>query len=292
MSADSRRTSEGDGTRPMSRLEELLADRAVQPLTAEEQRELERLLAAAGRVDADEFDRAAAAIELALGVRRKLEPLPAALRERIATSASLSATQFRSAHHRAIADSARAARPSLSPMPRSTFILWSGWAAAAAAILLTIFIAQVARRSDRLGTQSPGVPGATGATGATGAAVAAAKDKLSLPWKPTDDPDGKNVRGEIVWSDALQAGFMHFTGLPKNDPAQHQYQLWIFDSNQDDRYPIDGGVFDIASANGEAIVPIQAKLKVKWPRMFAVTEEKPGGVVVSAREHLVALAQI
>ena len=123
-------------------------------------------------------------------------------------------------------------------------------------------------------------------------AVASANDKLAVAWKPTNDPAGQNVHGEIVWSNKLQSGFMRFAGLPKNDPKQRQYQLWIFDANQDDKYPIDGGVFDVDSTSGDVIVPIHAKLKVVSPKMFAVTEEKPGGVVVSAREHLVALAQI
>jgi hypothetical protein len=285
MSADSRRTTNGDEAPPMSRIEELFADRAVQPLSAEEQHELERLLADSGdrgHIDAGEFDRAAAAIDLALGARRH-EPMPAALRDRIGAGASLSATQFRSAHHRAIADGARALTGTPRVVARSSVVLWSGWIAAAAVLAFTSLL--LFGRSQWKKVANP--PGSQLVE-----AVNAASDKLAVPWKPTDDPDGKSVRGEIVWSSALQSGFMRFTGLPKNDPATHQYQLWIFDTNQDERYPIDGGVFDVSSANGEVIVPIRAELTVAWPKMFAVTKEKPGGVVVSAREHLVALAQI
>lgn len=69
----------------------------------------------------------------------------------------------------------------------------------------------------------------------------------------------------------------HMTGC---DPAQRQYQLWIFDRNQDEKTPVDGGVFDITS-DGEVIIPIRAKLRVAEAYLFAVTIEKPGGVVVS-----------
>lgn len=277
MSADSRRGPGGDTSQPIDRLEELLADRALQGLSPEEERELAELLSKSPDVDADAFDRAAAAIDLALGEQR-FEPLPARLKSRVAASASLSSTQIRSAHHRAIAETARPAGQQLSPVARSSFLLWSGWTVAAAAILFMVYIARVRLR-----------PGDT--TNFLDV-IEAANDRLAVAWKPTEDPDGKNVHGELVWSNTLQSGFMRFAGLPKNDPSQRQYQLWIFDANQDERYPIDGGVFDVASTAGDVIVRIQAKLRVVSPKMFAVTEEKPGGVVVSAREHLVALAQL
>ena len=79
--------------------------------------------------------------------------------------------------------------------------------------------------------------------------------------------------------------------MPVNDQAQRQYQLWIFDRNQDEKTPVDGGVFDITS-DGEVIIPIRAKLRVAEAYLFAVTIEKPGGVVVSSRERLPLLASV
>ena len=78
--------------------------------------------------------------------------------------------------------------------------------------------------------------------------------------------------------------------MPVNDPGVEQYQLWIIDPRRDDE-PIDGGVFDI-SKSGEVIVPINAKLDVISPQAFAVTIEKPGGVVVSTQERLPLLAKV
>ena len=52
---------------------------------------------------------------------------------------------------------------------------------------------------------------------------------------------------------------------------------------------VDGGVFDVPST-GEVIVPITAKLRVGGATLFAVTVERPGGVVVSRREHIVVTA--
>ena len=73
---------------------------------------------------------------------------------------------------------------------------------------------------------------------------------------------------------------MRLVGMPVNDPKVRQYQLWIVDPDRDAR-PVDGGVFDVTDA-GEVIIPIDAKLAVSDPAAFAITVEKPGGVVKSA----------
>ena len=41
--------------------------------------------------------------------------------------------------------------------------------------------------------------------------------------------------------------------------------------------------FDVDRATGDIVVPIRAKLRVFEPSLFAITVEKPGGVVVSRR---------
>ena len=48
-----------------------------------------------------------------------------------------------------------------------------------------------------------------------------------------------------------------------------------------DARPVDGGVFDVPAGAAEVIVTIDAKLAIARPTAFAVTLEKPGGVVVS-----------
>ena len=55
--------------------------------------------------------------------------------------------------------------------------------------------------------------------------------------------------------------------------------------------PVDGGVFDVDSS-GSVTIPIDAKLKVDSPYLFAITVEKPGGVVVSSRERLALVAPV
>lgn len=113
---------------------------------------------------------------------------------------------------------------------------------------------------------------------------------IQSPWSDGKTPWKKKVSGDVVWSNAKQQGFMRFVGMPVNDPAIEQYQWWIIDPSRDNE-PIDGGVFDVTSSE-EAIIAIQAKLQVNQPKAFAVTIEKPGGVVVSTQERLPLLAVI
>ena len=111
---------------------------------------------------------------------------------------------------------------------------------------------------------------------------------LQIQWAPGKTPFDSEVTGDVVWDSASQTGVMRFVNMPVNDPSQEQYQLWIIDPERDDE-PVDGGVFDI-SERGEVLVAIDAKLQVINPAAFAITIEKPGGVVVSTQERLPLLA--
>nr|MDJ0787292.1 anti-sigma factor [Myxococcota bacterium] len=118
-----------------------------------------------------------------------------------------------------------------------------------------------------------------------------AADLVRVDWSAGGDETGGTAQGDVVWSDALQEGYMRFEGLAVNDPTKEQYQLWIFDAARDAAHPVDGGVFDVAEG-GEVIVPIRAHLPVDEATLFAVTVERPGGVVVSSRERIAVLAQV
>jgi hypothetical protein len=54
---------------------------------------------------------------------------------------------------------------------------------------------------------------------------------------------------------------------------------------------VNGGVFNVPADSSEVLVPIRAALPVHLAKAFAVTIEKPGGVVVSDRDRVVASGQ-
>ncbi len=110
------------------------------------------------------------------------------------------------------------------------------------------------------------------------------------PWSGPGG-DSRIVRGDVVWDRASQSGYLRFEGLEPNDPARHQYQLWIVDATRDDRYPVDGGVFDVPKSSSPVVVRVRAAVPVREPAAFVVTLEKPGGAVVSGHENVVAVAR-
>ncbi len=101
--------------------------------------------------------------------------------------------------------------------------------------------------------------------------------------------DYGKMTGKVIWSDALQEGYMTLTNLPVNDPAVKQYQLWIVDPKRDEK-PVDGGVFDIPST-GTVVIPIRNPVSVNNPKAFVITMEQPGGVVVSKQQDVVAITK-
>ena len=123
------------------------------------------------------------------------------------------------------------------------------------------------------------------------AQVMSAPDVVEASWAPQDEAAAENAGGRVIWSDDLQAGYMVFEGLAALDPDEAVYQLWIFDPERPQETPVDGGVFTIPAGQPRVEVPIDAKLPVSDPNLFAITIEEPGGVVVSKRERLPLVAK-
>ena len=178
--------------------------------------------------------------------------------------------------------------------PQPSFLQWLGWGVAALAciaLVANIWLTRVAPDNEVVDnpTQTPTPLKEPTLAEQKQQLIASAKDIVKTDWSSPDE--NTELSGEIVWSDAEQKGYMTFRGLPVNDKSQEAYQLWIFDETQSEKTPISGGVFDVEKT-GEVIIPIDPNLKVKNPKMFAVTVEKPGGVMVSDRGKIAALAKV
>lgn len=291
---------------------ELLAAYALGVLDDHEAREVDLLLARAGRAAAESFEIAAAATLVAT-VSESIEPMPAAVRANLKAFGRTWAK-----HNMAAAAGGRQPAASIagerSGGPAETrdragvlrLAAWTGWLAAAAclAVAATAWLPLATQSSPSPG--SPGAPGAPGNSwlraepGMPQSALATVRAQLAergrtmvAAWAPLETPDptaaGPDVGGEVLWNNETQCGVMRFTGLAANDPSEFQYQLWIFDAEQE--HPIDGGVFDIpaGSEGREVLTAVNAKLHVEKPTMFAITVEKPGGVVVSDRSRIALL---
>ena len=257
---------------------ELLSERALFGLSAEEMRDLEFLGGDASPVD--EMALAAAALDLGLhGHAMAHASLPTHLRQRTLDAVRKAAEQ-RKAMPPVVPGSVE--RRVANGAPRRD---WLAWAVAAAALAVAAFSFS---RQPNLGEESP--------IELRSELLAAAKrdpgSVFEANWTKTEDPAAKAASGKVIWSDKLQRGVMEFSGLEANDPKQNQYQLWIFDADRPEATPVDGGVFDIPAGKKEVLVPIDARLPVSKATLFAITVEKPGGVVVSDRKRLPLLAPV
>ncbi|MFN0132447.1 MAG: anti-sigma factor domain-containing protein [Phycisphaerales bacterium] len=115
---------------------------------------------------------------------------------------------------------------------------------------------------------------------------------VRLAWQPFDLPDAPaeqpGVKGDVVWNDNLEQGYLRFVGLKPNDPKVEQYQIWVIDERGMEQ-KVSGGVFN-ASAEGEVIVPIDPAIDLRRVALFAVTIEEPGGTVVPSLKRRVVVA--
>ena len=259
------------------RLGELLMQRTTGALSAPEADALAQALAKLPPGELAHWERAAAELAAAFAAAdvSSREAMPADLAARIVSGGEA-----------IVRSQPRVADVIATPMQsrRTSPLAWSGWMAAAAALALWFAAPRtVVRAPDARPVRN----------------VAQLRDSLltsgavaeQLPWTVTKDSSAVSASGDVVWSNTAQRGVMRIVGLQPNDRTRWQYQLWIFDKTRDQKYPVDGGVFDMPAGASEILVPIDARVPVGDAVMFAVTVEHAGGVVVSTRERIALLAQ-
>jgi hypothetical protein len=272
---------------PNVRLHELLADRALEGLDAQQQAELREMLDVAGVADDESYDVVAAAA--AVGMFSAGEQLPASLRSKLEVQARVITATY-----------GETLQPESdvigSIQPSSRTSAW-GWLAAAACLSLAAglwFTKPVVQ------SQSFGFAQASPAANPLGynsleAFSRGKSDVKRATWGDFNSladgaaPEIAGVQGEVVWSEAEQKGYMRLTGLKPNDPRREQYQLWIVDERGLNQR-VSGAIFDAAS--GDVIVPIEPRIKIKNAAIFAVTIEAPGGTWVSDMSRRVCLAAL
>jgi len=306
----------------IARLTELAIDRLVGALTDEELAEYRALRARHPQFTDADLERSVAVLHLASGVRP--EPLPERLNMHLAGDASDFFASASASRGREPAEPNRDGRPAWRSVGGwfaaaaclvVALVLWeerpvrvimlpapavpppvvrTGPEASTAPVVTARPSAADTQPAGSRGAAEPVMPSESASVvdPAVQRELLIARNPYVLrrPWRAGTDAAGFTVSGDVVWDPRSQTGFMRFVGLRRNEPNAEQYQLWIFDARRDDRYPVDGGVFNITGAKQGDVIPIKAALSVGVPLKFAVTIEKPGGVVVSDRARIAALA--
>ncbi len=271
----------------------LLCKQAVYGLTESEIEQLHELEKNAdSSVDLQSLELTAAAISM---IGLEIEPMPEHLESKILARINEQAAMASNAAERAEENVFTRPRQPVVAEPGSGSSLWNWfpWAVAAAAcvvLAVNIFTTRTTTDIANVPKPTPTVEEKLTPAQLRQQLLNSAPDVARAEWEKGNVADFEDISGDVVWSDSKQAGYMRFRGLPKNDPTKETYQLWIFEDGKLEPHPKDGGVFDV-TVDGEIIVPIDAKLATKSPKVFAITIEKPGGVVVSSREKIAALAK-
>ena len=264
------------------RMGELLMQRATGALSAPEADALAQALAKLPPGEVARWERAAAELAAAFAAADPAmrESMPAHLADRIVSSGEAM-----------VRSQPRATPRSVTPIaaPRSNLLAWTGWLAAAAALALWFAAPRMTERVATPVAVAPTRPATPSQLRDSLLAADSATERLA--WTATKDSSAVGASGDVVWSGRAQRGVMRIVGLKANDRSRWQYQLWIFDKTRDQKYPVDGGVFDMPDGKSEVYVPIDARVPVGDAVMFAVTVEHAGGVVVSSRERIALLAQ-
>ncbi len=248
-----------------ARIQELLATRATQGLDDADAAELERL-----GDTTDGFDQAAVMIDL---VTLPREPLPAGLADKIFAAATRSASATAPSVP-AVPKFTGAALAAVTPLPsprtRASPWTWAGWGVAALAATAALWLWR-SRPQPASEDVSPA---------AVRAELAATEDVARFSTVES------GVSGTVMWSARRQRGVLQIAGLASNDPRRERYQIWIFDQSRDERYPVDGGVFDVTGPE-EEIIEIRPRVQIERATSFWVTREAPTGAVVSDRRQVV-----
>lgn len=270
---------------PPEELFDLLSDRALFGLDDAETNRLEELLRTNTWVRGDCMDDAVAQTALAFqDAATDVEPMPSDVADRI-TQGVHAEMASESAPTRDIAGRISAETDSKHGGTTS----WLGWVAAAAAIAVAVMAWQPFTPTVRNNTQLVSW-------------VDQHPDAVRWDWSPgLGDGAVDDVSGYVTFSPESQEGYMLIKGLEPNDPRIQQYQLWIWDQERepdpenptplaDNVHPVDGGVFDV-NDQGEVVIPIKLPLRVDQPYLFAVTVERPGGVVKSEKGSVPIIAK-
>lgn len=87
-----------------------------------------------------------------------------------------------------------------------------------------------------------------------------------------DSPEAQAI---AVWNPVQQRGVLTVSHLPALPPGK-DYQLWVVDPAYPN--PVDGGVFTVDSATGDARIEFRPNQPVNEVAKFAVSLERKGGV--------------
>lgn len=287
---DATRTHDGDDrlAMPPDEMFELLAERAAFGLDDDDSAQLDEFLGHHAWVREDCLDEVAATLAVEFDSGALGTAMPADVAARIRSGVHATIAQESSTDDDTATEPEVAGRIGDAPISGTGVMGWLGWVAAAAAIAVAVMVSNpIEPTGPRTRTELVSW-------------IDSHPSAVHWDWAPGLVEPDTDATGLVTFDPETQNGYMLIKGLAPNDPRFEQYQLWIWDQEREpdpenptplaeNVHPVDGGVFDVSS-EGEAVIPIDAKLQIGRPYLFAVTVERPGGVAKSAKERVPIIA--
>lgn len=301
--------NDGPFNPPMSRLDELLADRAVQGLDDGEEIELRRLLTAAGKAEDKSLDLAAAACDGALYPTEQHIEMPASLlaaldREGEAWCNGVSSGEARVAYpYTGKMTDVGQGRLIRTPFKRFTRE-YGGWLAAAACLTFGIYAWNT--RNTVAPDMGPGPRPFEQEAGLGNQFLARplelaserinrwfneAKQPKLIPLGVATPDAGKDVAiGEVAWNDKDGNGLLYLKnpeGL--KSPVKQSYRVNVRCATSGKQTTIETGAITFHPGQKEVVVPISPDEMLHGVAAFVVSVCTPGPMGVSQSEGVIGI---
>jgi hypothetical protein len=305
--------NDGPFSQPISRLDELLADRAVQGLSEGEEVELRRLLAVAGKAEDRSFDFAAAASSSALFPHDQLVEMPASLLAALDREGEAWCGGVHSHDDEQVAG--RIVHPRTGRMtdvgqghllrtPFKRFTReYGGWLAAAACLSFGVY-AWNSRNAPVTNVTDPGkaIVGGEVVRPIENAALSLrqrAMERLNRWFNTGQAPDivplgsatpdsGTDVAvGQVMWNAEEGTGVLKINGLDDSKAsANRTYRVSVCSKNGK-RVPLETGSITLHPGQKDVLVPIDSREIIRDAAAFVVSVCSPGPMGVSQSEGVV-----
>ena len=295
--------NDGPFNQPVSRLDELLADRAVQGLDDREEIELRRLLTAAGKAEDRSLDLAAAACDGALYPTDQHIEMPASLlaaldREGEAWCNGVSSGEARVAYpYTGKMTDVGQGRLIRTPFKRFTRE-YGGWLAAAACLTFGIY-AWNTRQTTVVEVPGPPKPIEAGfmsrpfelASERINRWFNEAKQPKLIPLGVATPDAGKDVAiGEVAWNDKDGNGLLYLKnpeGLKSS--VKQSYRVNVRCAKSGKQTTIETGAITFHPGQKEVVVPISPDEMLHGAAAFVVSVCTPGPMGVSQSEGVIGI---
>ena len=297
---DERPEQRAHGEHLVERMDELLADRAAQGLSAAEEAELEAHYAQLGVSGDESLDRAAAvgALVFARGEQRAL---PAGLRGLIQERAARFGRAMRGETLGTLDGGgvvgAASARP---PRAFRGASVWTGWLAAAACLGVAVWMSRVVPVQLKAFDVPVVVAEAEANNAKYGNSPVGIYDRLmgsgrddvvAINARNTIDDD-REVQGQLVVDPVTNETLIRLTGLPATGDSDMRYQVWVQDAGREGSQPISAGLVELPYAGASYVIKVAPTVPVIRATGFSITREGRSGAVVPNSDRVIIRGRI